>query len=39
MVVVPRDLTELHGLDALINGTERPADEVAERIAAAVVIV
>ena len=24
MVVVPRDLTELHGLDALINGTERP---------------
>lgn len=39
MVVVPRDLTELHGLDALINGSPRPADEVAERVAAAVVIV
>ena len=39
IVVVPRDLTELHGLDALINGTARPADELVERVAAAVVIV
>ena len=39
IVVVPRDLTELHGLDALINGTARPAAELAERASAAVVIV
>ncbi|HEY6569365.1 MAG TPA: hypothetical protein VIZ22_03700 [Candidatus Limnocylindrales bacterium] len=39
IVVVPRDLTELHGLDALINGTARPADELVERASAAVVIV
>ena len=39
IVVVPRDLTELHGLDALINGSARPADELVERASAAVVIV
>ena len=35
----PRDLEELHGLDALINGTARPADELEARVSAAVVIV
>ena len=39
IVVVPRDLAELHGIDALINGTVRPADELVERASAAVVIV
>ena len=39
IVVVPKDLKELHGLDALINGTARPADELEARVSAAVVIV
>jgi hypothetical protein len=39
IVVVPRDLTELHGLDALLTGAARPADDLAERASAAVVIV
>ncbi len=39
IVVVPRDLTELHGLAALINGAARPADRLAELVSAAVVIV
>ena len=39
IVVVPRDLTELHGVDALINGTGRPAEELEARVSAAVVIV
>ena len=39
IVVVPRDLEELHGLDALINGTARPADELEAHVSAAVVIV
>jgi hypothetical protein len=36
---VPKDLKELHGLDALINGTARPAEELEARVSAAVVIV
>ncbi|HEY4191002.1 MAG TPA: hypothetical protein VGM28_11290 [Candidatus Limnocylindrales bacterium] len=39
IVVVPKDLTELHGLDALINGTARPAEELEAAVTAAVVIV
>lgn len=39
IVVVPRDLEELHGLDAVINGTARPADELKAHVSAAVVIV
>ena len=39
IVVVPKDLTELHGLDALINGTARPAEELEAKVSAAVVIV
>jgi hypothetical protein len=39
IVVVPKDLTELHGLDALINGTARPAEELEAKTSAAVVIV
>jgi hypothetical protein len=39
IVVVPKDLKELHGLDALINGTARPAEELEARVSAAVVIV
>ena len=38
-MVVPRDLEELHGLDAVINGTARPADELKAHVSAAVVIV
>ncbi len=39
IVVIPRDLAELDGFAALINGTAHPADEVRERASAAVVIV
>jgi hypothetical protein len=39
IVVVPRDLTELHGVDALINGSARPAEELEARVSAAVVVV
>lgn len=39
IVVVPKDLTELHGLDALINGSARPAEELDAKVSAAVVIV
>ncbi len=39
IVVVPKDLKELHGLDALINGTARPAEELEAAVSAAVVIV
>ncbi len=39
IVVVPRDLTELHGVDALINGTARPVEELEARVSAAVVII
>ena len=38
-VVVPHDLEELAGLDALVNGTTAPADDVAERATARVVVV
>jgi hypothetical protein len=39
MIVVPRDLTELGGLDAIVNGSARPVEELEHEVAAALVVV
>jgi hypothetical protein len=38
VIVIPRDLEELSGFDALVNGTARPADELEQRAVAEIVI-
>ncbi len=39
MIVIPRDLAELGGLDAVINGTPRPAEALEREVSAALVVV
>lgn len=38
VIVIPRDLTELDGLEAIVNGSTRPVQELDERAAARVVV-
>lgn len=38
-IVVPRDLAELDGLEALLNGTARPAEELEQQATAELVVV
>ena len=39
VIVIPRDLEELGGLDAVVNGTARPAEELEERDVAEIEVV
>ena len=38
MIVVPAALRKLDGMDAVVNGTAKPAEELEQRAAAQVVV-